>query len=152
MDTVIPMMMPPRLDAVTPQTIPLTTLADAGAALAARPYARRGVPALDRPIRIVLADDHTLLRVALKALLRSETDVVVVGEAATGREALEQVSRLSPDVLVMDLDMPGGDGLTAMRELTDRGDAVKVLILTMHTEEERLIPLLRAGACGYLSK
>lgn len=133
--------------------IPLTSLTDAGEALAARPYARRGVPIPERPIRVLLVDDHTLLRTALKSLLqRSGSEIVVIGEASGGREAVELAHRLHPDVVVMDLDMPAGDGLTATRALIDSGDETRVLILTMHTEQEQLLPLLRAGARGFLVK
>ena len=133
--------------------VPLTSLSDAGEALVARPYARRGVPIPERPIRVVLVDDHTLMRTALKSLLqRSATDILVVGEASGGREAVELAHRLRPDVVVMDLDMPGGDGLTATRALIDSGEESRVLILTMHTEQEQLLPLLRAGARGFLAK
>lgn len=134
-------------------SIPTTTLSEAGAALSARPYAKRGVPVADRQVRVVLADDHTIFRMALRYLLqRLAPEVAVVGEASNGVEAVQLVTRLAPDVLVLDLDMAGGDGLTATRELTDRGDSVRILILTMHTEEEQLLPLLRAGARGYLAK
>jgi DNA-binding NarL/FixJ family response regulator len=134
-------------------TIPTSSLAAAGEALAARPWVRRGAPISDRRISVILADDHTMVRTALKAVLeRLASDIVVLGEAATGREAVQLVDRLEPDVLVMDLDMPGGDGLTATRELADRQSRVRIIILTMHTEEEQLLPLLRAGARGYLAK
>ena len=133
--------------------IPHTTLADAGAALAARPYAQRGVATPLREIRVVLADDHTIFRSALKELLRrAAPEVTVVGEASGGDEAVELVQRLRPEIIVMDLDMPRGDGLAATRILVDSDLDVRVLILTMHTEEERLMPLLRAGARGYLAK
>jgi DNA-binding NarL/FixJ family response regulator len=137
----------------TEPLVPTTSLADAGAALAERPYVRRGAPVADRPIRVVLADDHAILRSALKAMFqRLGSEIVVVGEAANGQEAVQLVARLAPDVLVMDLDMPGGDGLTATKQLMDQRNPVKILILTMHTEEEQLLPLLRAGARGYLAK
>ena len=133
--------------------IPHTTLADAGAALAARPYAQRGIAVPQREIRIVLADDHTIFRIALKELLRrAAPEVNVIGEASGGDEAVELVRRLEPEIIVMDLEMPRGDGLSATRAIVDSGVAVSVLILTMHTEEERLLPLLRAGARGYLAK
>jgi two-component system, NarL family, response regulator NreC len=133
--------------------IPLTSLADAGEALAARPYARRGAPVAEGPIRVVLVDDHTLLRSALKSLLqRFAAEIVVVGEASGGREGVELACRLHPDVILMDLDMPGGDGLSATRALLDCGEAARVLILTMHSEQEWLLPLLRAGARGFLTK
>lgn len=133
--------------------IPTTTLSAAGAALAARPWVRRGAPISERRISVVLVDDHTIVRAALKSVLqRLAPDIIVVGEAGNGREAIQLVDRLEPDVLVMDLDMPGGDGLTATRELVDRGSRVRIIILTMHAEEEQLLPLLRAGARGYLAK
>lgn len=137
----------------TEAPIPTTTLAEAGAALAARPYARRGAPVSGDRISVVLADDHTLIRAALRTMLqRLAPEIVVVGEAGDGQEAVQLATRLQPDVLVMDLDMPGSDGLTATRELRDRHSAVRILVLSMHTEEEKLLPLLRAGARGYLAK
>ena len=143
---------PPDVLASEP-CIPHTTLADAGAALAARPYAHRGIAVPQREIRVVLADDHTIFRIALKELLRrAAPEVSVVGEASGGDEAVELVRRLEPEIIVMDLEMPRGDGLSATRAIVDSGVAVRVLILTMHTEEERLLPLLRAGARGYLAK
>jgi len=121
--------------------------------LAARPWVRRGTPGAEQRISVVLVDDHTILRTALKCVLQQRApEIVVIGEAANGRDAVQLVSRLQPDVLVMDLDMPGGDGLTATRELVDRQSKVRIVILTMHTEEEQLLPLLRAGARGYVAK
>lgn len=115
-------------------------------------YARRGVPLSADTIRVLLVDDHAIVRDGLRALLRSAPDVQVVGEAATGNEAVAATRRLAPDVVVMDLDMPGGDGAEATLELSRLEPAPKVLILTMHKEEERLVPLLKDGARGYLSK
>ena len=133
--------------------IPHTSLAEAGAALSARPYARRGVSVPHRTIRVVVADDQRILRLALRSLLESAApEVSVVGEAASGREAVEMAGRLSPDIILMDLDMAGGDGLTATKVLADRGDPAKVLVLSMHSEQEQLLPSLRAGARGYLAK
>lgn len=135
------------------QPIPTSTLADAGAALAARSWVRRGVPGAGQRVTVVLADDHTIIRTALKSVLqRLAPEISVVGEASNGREAVQLANRLHPDVLLMDLDMPGGDGLTATRELVDQQSTVRIIILTMHTEEEQLLPLLRAGARGYLAK
>ena len=133
--------------------VPHGTLAEAGAALAARPYARRGVAPTDQQVRIMLVDDHTIVRSALKAMLqRVARDITVIGEAASGPEAVATALRLMPDVVVMDLDMPGGDGATATRELAKAAPTIGVLILTMHTERELLLPLLNAGAHGYLGK
>ena len=123
-----------------------------GAALAARPYARRGVSSREEPVRVVLVDDHEVLRVGLRALLAATPDIVVVGDGANGREAVALAERLAPDVVVLDLDMPGGDGATATRELCALARPPKVLILSVHAEEERLIALLEDGATGYLAK
>jgi DNA-binding NarL/FixJ family response regulator len=93
-----------------------------------------------------------VVRAGLKALLAAVDDIVVVGEAANGVEAVAAAERLTPDVVVLDLDMPGGDGATATRALRELPRPPKVLILSMHTEEERLVPLLEDGVSGYLAK
>ena len=103
-------------------------------------------------IRVVLADDHAIVRAGLKAVLGAAKDVRVVGEAATGREAVALAERLDADVVIMDLTMPELDGLGATRELAARRARARVLVLTMHAEEEYLVPLLEAGASGYLLK
>jgi DNA-binding NarL/FixJ family response regulator len=137
----------------SPVEIPSSSLADAGSALVARPYVRRGVPSPDRILRVLLVDDHVVVRHALKLMLqRTAPDVLIVGEASTGHEALSAALRLTPDVVLMDLDMPDGDGEEATRALHDAVPTSRVLILTMHEEEERLLSVLRAGARGYLSK
>ena len=128
------------------------SLSEVGAALAARAYARRGVPRSEETIRVVLADDHTIVRSGLKALLRAAPDIAVVGEASSGGEAVAGASRCGADVVVMDLDMKGGDGATATRQLGEVAPSIRVLILTMHSEQEYLVPLLDAGARGYLAK
>ena len=112
---------------------------------------RRGL-AGDSIIRVMLVDDHRIVRDGLRGLLRSAADIKVVGEASNGVEALAQIATCAPDVIVMDLDMPGGDGARATRAIAELEHAPRVLILTMHTEEERLIPLLEGGASGFLSK
>jgi two-component system, NarL family, response regulator NreC len=127
-------------------------LALLGASLAARPYARRGVPMRDEVVRVVLVDDHTMVREGLRLLLRSAGDIAVVGEADSGPAALEVAERVRPDIVVLDLDMPGGDGMAALRGLEQTLPSVRVLILTVHAEQERLVPLLEAGARGYLTK
>lgn len=106
----------------------------------------------DQAIRVVLADDHAVVRAGLRALLEAEPDIEVAGEAANGREAIELSARLSPDVIVMDLSMDGIDGLTAARTIVGAGPRPRVLVLTMHGEEEYLLPVLEAGAAGYLMK
>jgi DNA-binding NarL/FixJ family response regulator len=103
-------------------------------------------------IRVVLADDHTVVRTGLKAVLRTAPDIEVVGEASNGREAIALVERLRPDVLITDLAMPDVDGAAATRELIAKELPCRVLVLTMHVEEEYLVPLLEAGASGYLVK
>jgi DNA-binding NarL/FixJ family response regulator len=103
-------------------------------------------------IRVILADDHLVVRAGLKALLGVSKDIDVVGEASNGRDAASLVERLAPHVAVLDLDMPQMDGLAATKELVARGSATRVLILTMHTEDEYLVTLLEAGAAGYLVK
>ena len=128
------------------------TLAEVGAAMAAKPYARRGVSASGETIRVVLADDHTIVRSGLKALLRTAPDIIIAGEASSGEEAIAVALRTDADVVVMDLDMPGMGGAAATRALARQAPNVRVLILTMHTEQERLLPLLADGARGYLGK
>lgn len=103
-------------------------------------------------IRVVLADDHTVVRTGLKAVLGTAKDIDVVGEAKDGREALTLVERYKPDVIVMDLAMSGMDGLAATQEIVAKELPTRVLVLTMHEEEEYLIPVLKAGAAGYLVK
>jgi two-component system, NarL family, response regulator NreC len=101
--------------------------------------------------RVLLADDHTLLRAGLCALLGSAKDIVVVGEANSGREAIALARRLEPDVVVMDLSMPDRDGLTATREILST-TRTRILVLTMHEEAHYFGEALRAGASGFLVK
>src|ERR1700737_4613273 len=127
-------------------------LAQLGASIAERPYAPRGMSVSNEIIRVVLADDHTIVREGLRVLLRSAPDITVVGDAESGIGALTLAQQLAPDVVILDLDMPGGDGATALRAIQEKTRNVRVLILTMHAEHERLLPLLEAGARGYLAK
>ena len=113
----------------------------------------------DEAIRILLADDHAMLRSGLRALLEAEDDLEVVGEAGTGEEAVEMAEGLHPDVVVMDLSMPGIGGLEATRRIASPSPsqgseepATRVLVLTMHAEEEHLLPVLDAGGSGYVNK
>jgi two-component system, NarL family, response regulator NreC len=132
--------------------VPHGTLAEVGRDLASRPYARRGVPARIEPIRVMLVDDHALVRAGFKSVLHSCTDIVVVGEAGDGQMAVAMADHAHPEVIVMDLDMPGGDGLTATRRLLEAMPDTRVLVVTMYEEREKLLPVLHAGARGYLSK
>jgi DNA-binding NarL/FixJ family response regulator len=103
-------------------------------------------------VRVLLADDHTIFRAGLKALLDAEMGIEVVGEASTGDEAVEMVREVKPDIVVMDLSMPGSGGLEATRRITALQLPTRVLVLTMHAEQEYLVPVLEAGAHGYLTK
>jgi len=131
---------------------PHGTLAEVGRDLASRPYARRGVPARIDPIRVVLVDDHQLVRAGLRSVLHGNADITVVGEAAGGEEAVALATRMHPEVMVMDVEMPHGDGLTATRRLHDVAPDIHVLVVTMYEEREKLLDALNAGARGYLSK
>lgn len=112
---------------------------------------RSDVSNLDE-IRVLLADDHAVVRAGLKAVLGTAKDIVVVGEARNGREAVDSALRLNPHVVIMDLSMDVMDGAAATRELKRLNSTARVLILTMHAEDEHLIPTLEAGASGYLVK
>jgi DNA-binding NarL/FixJ family response regulator len=103
-------------------------------------------------IRLLLVDDHALLRAGLRALLCLEDDLEVAGEAGTGEEAVELAAYLRPDVVLMDLSMPGIGGLEATRRIAGLGQGTRVLILTVHAEEEYLLPVLQAGGSGYVMK
>lgn len=127
-------------------------LAEVGASLAARPYARRGVSMRDKIVRVVLVDDHVMVREGLRVLLRTAPDIAVVGEADTTVAAVTIAQQLKPDIVVLDLDIPGGGGAAALRELRRSLPQVRVLILTVHAERESLLPLLDGGARGYLTK
>jgi two-component system, NarL family, response regulator NreC len=106
----------------------------------------------DDVIRVILADDHNVVRAGLRAVLSVAKDIDVIGEAKTGREAVAMAERFKPDVIVMDLDMPELDGAGATKEIVAKGLAVRILILTMHSEEDYLVSLIEAGAAGYLVK
>lgn len=103
------------------------------------------------PIRVLLADDHPIVRVGLRTLLEAETDIHVVGEAGTADEAVELARELQPDVAVLDISMPG-NGLEALRRIAALGLPTRILILTVHAEERYLLPVLQAGGSGYVRK
>jgi DNA-binding NarL/FixJ family response regulator len=102
--------------------------------------------------RILLADDHAVLRSGLKMLLNAQTDLVVVGEATNGNEALNAVREHSPDLLLLDISMPQSDGLQVLQQIRRTHPHVRVLVLTMHEEEGYLKRALEAGAAGYCPK
>jgi DNA-binding NarL/FixJ family response regulator len=102
--------------------------------------------------RVLIADDDHLMRAGLAELLSGEPDIEIVGQASTGREAIERVRRLGPDVVLMDVRMPDLDGIAATRELTRAASGAKVLILTTFEQDDYIFGALRAGASGFLLK
>lgn len=103
-------------------------------------------------IRIVIADDHALLRSGLRLLINTQPDMAVVGEAGDFVAARERVSELNPDIVTIDLSMPGGDAVRVVEELSREFPAVRILVLTMHDDASMLRALIAAGAAGYLVK
>jgi len=103
-------------------------------------------------IRIVLADDHTVMRAGIRLVLERQPDLHVVGEASDGREAVNAVERVHPDVVVMDIAMPNLNGIEATRQIVANGAAVSIVVLSMHSDEEYVLRALKAGARGYLLK
>lgn len=104
------------------------------------------------PIRLVIAEDQRLFRQSLRLLLERESDLVVVGEATDGHEAFNVATRVKPDVVLMDVDMPKLDGVTATRLIKGCLPEVKVLMLSVHDEDTRIVAAVQAGACGYILK
>ncbi len=105
-----------------------------------------------KPVRILLADDHTIVREGLRGLLEKEPGLAVVGEAADGRETVRLAEELSPDVVVMDLAMPGMNGMEATRRIQAANPRIAVVVLSMHLDESYVLGALKAGAKGYLLK
>ncbi len=103
-------------------------------------------------IKVFLADDHTVVRDGLRMLLEAQSGLEVIGEASDGREAVHEVERLGPDVVVMDIAMPELNGIEATRMICDAGNEPKVIILSMHSQTEYIFRALQAGAYGYLVK
>jgi two-component system response regulator NreC len=104
------------------------------------------------PIRLLLVDDHAILRAGLRMLFAAEEDLEIVGEAESGSEALEAVQRLHPDVVIMDVAMPGMGGIEATRRIKEISPTTSVLALTMHEDEQYFFEMLSAGASGYIPK
>ena len=100
-------------------------------------------------IRIIIADDHAIVRKGIRAVLRNLPDIDVVGEAATGWEAIAEVTRLQPDVVLMDLAMPELDGIEAIRRIMNDHPEVRILVLTSFASEDKIFPAIKAGALGY---
>jgi DNA-binding NarL/FixJ family response regulator len=103
-------------------------------------------------IRVLVVDDHAILRDGIRSLLERQAGITVVGEASNGREALDRVSELQPDIVLMDVAMPVMDGLEATRQIKKSFPLVRVLILTQHDNREYIGPVLQAGAVGYVLK
>lgn len=106
----------------------------------------------NRPIRLLLVDDHDVVRSGIRALLNAQEDMEVVGEAASGEEAIHAVMELAPDVVLMDITMPGMDGLEATRQIVTVFETAVVLALTIHEGREYFFEMLNAGASGYIPK
>lgn len=104
------------------------------------------------PIRVLIVDDHPVVRDGIAGMLAGQADMSVVGQATTGREALLQARRHDPDVILMDLRMPVMDGVTAITELQRTGSRASVLVLTTYDRDEDIVPAIEAGATGYLLK
>ena len=103
-------------------------------------------------IKILVVDDHAVMRDGIRALLGLYDDIEIVGEASEGKEAIEKTHELSPDVIIMDIAMPGMDGLEATRRITKKNPGTKVLILTQHDHKEYVLSSIKAGAAGYIPK
>jgi len=103
-------------------------------------------------IRIVVADDHTIVREGLKQLLSATSDLSVVGEAQNGQEALERVRALDFDVLLLDMSMPGKSGIELIKQVRAEKPKLRILVLSMHEEEQYAVRAIKAGAAGYLTK
>lgn len=107
---------------------------------------------MQRKTRIVIAEDHTIVREGLRVLLSSDPDFDVVGAAEDGRQAIQCVEKLKPDLVLMDLSMPGMHGLEAIREIKKQVPDTKILVLTIHKDEECVLAAFQAGANGYVLK
>jgi NarL family two-component system response regulator LiaR len=106
----------------------------------------------ERPIRVLLVDDHAVVRKGMRALLDREPGIEVAGEAENGDQAVHAADRLRPDVILMDLEMPGTSGIEATRQITAQHADMRIVVLTSHAAEEDVFPALKAGAQGYLLK
>lgn len=103
-------------------------------------------------IKVLLVDDHQVVRRGLRTFLEVQDDIEVVGEAADGAEGVERAEELKPDIVLMDVKMPGMDGIDALRKLRELNNPARVLIVTSFTEQRTVVPALRAGAAGYVYK
>ena len=104
------------------------------------------------PIRVLIVDDHTIVRKGLSALLGTRPDIQVVGEASNGHEAVAQSNALRPDVILMDLVMPGLDGIDAIQQIMAHSPDIRILVVTSFATDDKVFPAIKAGALGYLLK
>jgi len=103
-------------------------------------------------VKVLIVDDHAIMRDGIRALLTVNDDIEVIGEASEGREAMKKMEQLKPDVIVMDIAMPGMDGMEATRQMVKANARVKVLILTQHDNKEYILQAIKAGAAGFVPK
>jgi NarL family two-component system response regulator LiaR len=107
---------------------------------------------MSEPISVLLVDDHSVIRLGLKAYFETVPDIQVVAEAGSGQEAVEMAARYAPDVVLMDLIMPGMDGVEATRQVKKTSPRTQVIVLTSHHDDEHIFPAIRAGALSYILK
>ena len=107
---------------------------------------------MNNKLRVIIAEDHTILRAGLRSLLSLQANIEVVGEAGDGREAVRIVDKHVPDLLLIDLSMPKLNGMEAIKEIKGRHPQIKVIVLTVHKNEEYIVASLDAGANGYMLK
>ncbi len=107
---------------------------------------------MDAKIRVLIVDDHSVVREGLRTILSMEPDMVVVGEAGNGLDAVRQALDLTPDVVIMDLALPGQSGIEATREIKSRQPRIRILVLTSFSEDKQVIAAIQAGALGYMLK
>ena len=106
----------------------------------------------DKRVRVLLADDHELVRAGVRKVLESSPGIKLVGEASRGDETLAKLAELEPDVLLLDLNMPGGDGFEVLRKARDAAGGARIVVLSLHVQAEYVSRAVREGADGYLSK